>query len=179
MLTQKQLQARRKNAQKCKKYNNYKVVENIAYVELSNKKNIMICDIEDWEKQKEKCWLENTSNGYAETTTNGKKEKYHYHLLKNKQGYVRDHINKNKLDNRTCNLRYASKHANSINTKLSKANNSGFKGVCKYKNKWQAYICVNKKTINLGHFDDIESSVKARMKAEEIYHKPIIQKETL
>lgn len=54
MLTQKQLQARRKNAQKCKKYNNYKVIENIAYVELSNTKNIMICDIEDWEKQKEK-----------------------------------------------------------------------------------------------------------------------------
>ena len=112
-----------------KKYNEYKIVGENALVTLSNTKNIMICDLEDWERWKAYCWIENISNGYAETTINGKKQKYHYHLLENKNGYVRDHINRNKLDNRSENLRYATKHANSLNTKISKANKSGVKGV--------------------------------------------------
>ena len=120
MLTEKQLEARRKNAQKCKKYNDFVIIDGIAHVKMSNTKNIMLCDAYDWENQKKHCWLENISNGYAETTINGKKQKYHYHILQKKNGYITDHINRNKLDNRMCNLRYASKHANSINTKLSK-----------------------------------------------------------
>lgn len=180
MLTEKQLEARRKNAQKCKKYNDFVIIDGIAHVKMSNTKNIMLCDAYDWEKQKKHCWLENISNGYAETTINGKKQKYHYHILQKKNGYITDHINRNKLDNRMCNLRYASKHANSINTKLSKANKSGIKGVRQIKNgKWHAYICINGKTLHLGFFDNLNDAIISRKNAEEIYHKPILQKETL
>ena len=163
-----------------KKYNEYKIVGKNAFVTLSNTKSVMICDLEDWEKWKEYCWIENTSNGYAETTINGKKQKYHYHLLENKNGYIRDHINRNKLDNRSLNLRYATKHANSLNTNISKANKSGVKGVRKMKDgRWHAYIFFKRKSIHLGIFEQKEEAVKARNLAEQKYHKPIIQKETL
>lgn len=179
MLTEQQLIARRKNAQKCRKYNEYEVIGLVAYVKLSNTGSIMICDSDDWENYKNHCWHENTANGYVETTINGRKEKYHYHLLQEKSGFVRDHINKNRLDNRRSNLRYASQHANSLNTKLSKANKSGIKGVRQCKNgKWQSYICIDGKTISLGFYDDKNKATEARKTAEEKYHKPIIQKET-
>lgn len=163
-----------------KKYNEYKIAGENALVTLSNTKNIMICDLEDWERWKVYCWVENISNGYAETTINGKKQKYHYHLLENKNGYVRDHINRNKLDNRSENLRYATKHANSLNTKISKANKSGVKGVREMKDgRWHSYIFFKRKCIHLGIFEQKEEAINARKIAEEKYHKPIIQKETL
>lgn len=92
---------------------------------------------------------------------------------------MRDHINHNKLDNRRCNLRYLTKHANSINTKLSKANKSGVKGVRMLKNgKWHAYIFFNGKSKHLGFFENKEDAVNARLTAEEKYHKPVIEKKT-
>ena len=179
MLTEKQLQARRNNAQKCRKYNNYKIENGIAYVELSNTKNTMICDADFWEVIKCHCWCENNSNGYAETTIKKKKVKIQYLILEQKEGYVRDHINHNKLDNRRCNLRYLTKHANSINTKLSKANKSRVKGVRMSKNgKWHAYIFFNGKSKHLGFFENKEDAVNARLTAEEKYHKPVIEKKT-
>lgn len=179
MLTEKQLEARRKNAQKCKKYNNYEIKNDIAYVELSNTKNVMICDADFWEQIKRHCWSENTTNGYVETTINQKRVKIHYLILEDKVGYVRDHINNNKLDNRKCNLRYATKHANSLNTKISKANKSGVKGVRMSKNgKWHAYIFLNKKGIHLGFFENMKDAINARKEAECKYHNPIIMKET-
>lgn len=37
------------NAQKCRKPNKYSVIDGVAHVILSNTKNIMLCDAEDWE----------------------------------------------------------------------------------------------------------------------------------
>ncbi|MGJ4857070.1 HNH endonuclease [Labrys sp. La1] len=66
-----------------------------------------------------------------------------------------DHINGNTFDNRICNLRVATRALNIANSKLSKKNTSGYKGVSysKSRNKWQSYITVARKHIFLGNYD--------------------------
>lgn len=55
-----------------------------------------------------------------------------------------------------------------ISNKLSKANKSGVKGVCKKKNgKWVAQITFKNKTYNLGTYENKEDAIKARKEAEE------------
>lgn len=58
--------------------------------------------------------------------------------------------------------------AASLVTKRSKANTSGYKGVCfcKNTNKWRAYISFKGKRYYLGDFKDIELAAEARKEAE-------------
>ena len=53
-----------------------------------------------------------------------------------------DHINRDKLDNRKTNLRYADRSMNCLNIGIQKNNTSGVTGVsfCKLKQKWRAYV---------------------------------------
>lgn len=75
-----------------------------------------------------------------------------------------DHIDRNKLNNRKSNLRYCNQSQNNTNTKIRKDNTSGFKGVYfnKEKQKWRAYIFINKKYKSLGYFDKLEDAVYIR-----------------
>ena len=77
-----------------------------------------------------------------------------------------DHINNNTLDNRTENLRWATPTQNNFNSKISKNNTSGVKGVSYHKrdNKWIARIKINGKQTHLGSFDNKEDAIKARLK---------------
>lgn len=67
-----------------------------------------------------------------------------------KEGYVIDHINKDRSDNRKINLRYCLSSENSKNRKIQKNNKTGYKGV-RRNNKdggtWSAQIAVNGKRI--------------------------------
>ena len=82
-----------------------------------------------------------------------------------------DHINGIRTDNRICNLREASNNQNGKNLGLSKANTSGFKGVCfdKQTGKWRAFIKVNFKLINIGRFVNLQDAINARVAAEQQY----------
>ena len=82
-----------------------------------------------------------------------------------------DHINRNKLDNRKCNLRISDKTGNNRNVGLQKNNKSGITGVRwdKQTNKWKAEITVNYKNIYLGIFDSKEDAIKRRLIAEKKY----------
>lgn len=83
-----------------------------------------------------------------------------------KEGYVIDHINQIKYDNRKSNLRYATKSQNYINTKYK------IRGVYMNKNKkWYARIKVNGAVINLGTYQTREEAVSARQQAEIKYFK--------
>lgn len=79
-----------------------------------------------------------------------------------------DHINGIKTDNRICNLREATNSQNGKNLSISKANKSGYKGVCFEisNNRWKAYIRFNGKMISLGRFKNIEDAIKVRKEAE-------------
>ena len=64
------------------------------------------------------------------------------------------------------------------NKKVSISNTSGKTGVSfsKRKQNWQAYIYLKGKQFNLGYFDKKEDAIKARLKAEEEYFVPILEK---
>jgi len=71
-----------------------------------------------------------------------------------------DHKNNDPADNRIDNLRLATEAQNSRNTKLSKTNTSGYKGVywCSYRNRWRAAITINSKPVQLGRFKTPEEA---------------------
>lgn len=103
-----------------------------------------------------------TKEGYAcatkrENITNKPKTlRMHKLILNCPKGMEIDHINRNKLDNRKCNLRICTKSENRHNVGVRSNSTSGIKGISFHKltNKWQARIQINKKRITIGLFDN-------------------------
>jgi hypothetical protein len=79
-----------------------------------------------------------------------------------------DHINRDRADNRWCNLRLASASQNAMNSGLREANTSGVKGVSwsKSKRRWIAFITLNGKRRHLGSSTMIEEAKRIREAAE-------------
>lgn len=111
-----------------------------------------------------------TKNGYAycQISSDGKRTlvgMHHFVLGGTQEGYVVDHVNRDKSDNRICNLRLVTKSQNMMNSTCS-ANYvnkySKFKGVTydKQRDKWTAKIKINGKTINLGRFSTEQKAAK-------------------
>jgi hypothetical protein len=65
-----------------------------------------------------------------------------------------DHINRNRIDNRRSNLRYATRTQNQANKNKQKNNCSGYKGVSRHQTKWEARIKYRDKKLYLGRYDD-------------------------
>lgn len=82
-----------------------------------------------------------------------------------------DHINRNTLDNRKCNLRLCTPSQSVLN-RIPKKNSLGIPGVRQSPNseKYQARISVNKKSIYLGTFDTAEEASGAYIAASLKYH---------
>lgn len=115
----------------------------------------------------------NICKGYARTTKQIKKNRKTvrmHQLVMERMGLALDnftlcdHINRNKLDNRRCNLRPASISQNAANANIT-TNACGFKGVSKNYDKWVARISINGKVKHLGRFDTPE---KAALKYNEV-----------
>ena len=81
----------------------------------------------------------------------------------NLNGFVTDHINRNKLDNRKINLRVATYSQNHANIDKYGNKSSKYKGVCwdKSRNKWIVHIQINQKQAYIGRFDNEEDAAKA------------------
>ena len=78
---------------------------------------------------------------------------------------VLDHINKNKKDNRICNLRIVTNQQNSFNT-----NAKGYSYQKDAKRKWRSEIMVDGKSIYLGRFYTEEEARQAYLEAKQKYH---------
>lgn len=72
-----------------------------------------------------------------------------------------DHIDRDRANNRWANLRSATPSQNMGNTKLSKSNKSGARGVLFRDGKWMAVARANKKQIYLGRFASKSEAVAA------------------
>lgn len=132
----------------------------LFFTDLSNKS--IVCN---------KNWCK-VANGYASTHINGKQISIHRLLTNVDEHHLVDHINGLKRDNRNCNLRICNKSLNAFNTGLRKSNSSGKTGVYYRKDtqKWTAEIKKDNRKICLGCFDDIESAINAREKAEVLFY---------
>lgn len=151
-----------------KKYNDYNL--NGEYgIGYTSKGEEFYFDLEDYDLIKDYCWHIN-EDGYVVSTNN----LFHrivmgspdlYYDIDHKYGL------KTRNDNRKYNLRIATKSQNMMNVKRKSNNKSGVTGVIwhKRRQKWRAFITINKKLIELGFFVKFEDAVKARIKAEEEY----------
>lgn len=89
--------------------------------------------------------------------------KLHRVILKAPPGVEVDHINRNGLDNRKCNLRLASRIENCRNLSKRSGGSSKYKGVdwrAAHK-KFRARITVNKRLIELGYFESAKKAALA------------------
>ena len=85
------------------------------------------------------------------------------------EGFFTDHINRNKLDNRKCNLRTVTKSLNGLNRDVTVRNSSGYNGV-HFENqtkKWRAEMKIDGIKKSLGRFLNIKDAIFARKKAEQ------------
>lgn len=118
-------------------------------------------------------WRQN-SRGYVVTNLprNGAKTQvqlllHHLAIRKPSKGLVTDHINHDRLDNRSENLRHCTVAENQHNQDIGRSNTSGYKGVSfdAWARKYRAYIWLNKKSVKLGTFKTAEEAHEAYKQA--------------
>lgn len=130
----------------------------------------VIIDESDYKRVFPHKWRINTL-GYIGTKIDGKFFYLHRFIANTPKGMVTDHINGNRLDNRKSNLRICTTRENVINSKLSVNSQTGFRGVSfrKNRNKFRAYLMVNRKQIFLGSYTKLKDAIKARIIGEKKY----------
>lgn len=129
-------------------------------------------DLEDYDKIKDYCWIEDMAAERYHSLRARKKGTNRVVKMSEVLGYKNyDHENRNPFDNRKSNFRLATAQENARNRGLQKNNTSGFVGVCwdKESCKWLSYIKLNGKQIKLGRFINKEDAVRVRLNAEKKY----------
>lgn len=145
-------------------------MENIKKIKLTRGK-VTLVDAEDFEWLNQWKWYCD-ARGYAVRDAGGRENRKHikmHRLLNNTpRGFVTDHINRNKLDNRKANLRTATSSTNLFNRGLNKNNKSGYKGVVWREDtkRWTARIKIFYKNIYLGCYKSKRKAIAARKSAE-------------
>lgn len=133
------------------------------------KKRVVKIDKNDLAKV-ERCFWHINSKGYAQRlVSKGKYQLLHHYLFGRKDGFLVDHINRDRLDNRKSNLRFVTRSGNNFNHKVRNTSKSGITGVS-WKNKskcWVAKIGYNNTTIELCHTKDKNLAIAKRLEAEE------------
>jgi hypothetical protein len=139
----------------------------------TNKGEEILIDDEDFESVSQFTWYIH-SRGYVVSYTSRKSEggrkqlKLHRFITNCPDDKIIDHANRNKLDNRKCNLRITNHQMNTANSKPQGTRK--YKGVHKHHNKWRALIGFNGKSIHLGLFDTPEKAAKTyNDKASELF----------
>jgi len=112
----------------------------------------------------------NIPSRYAVTFRSGYKQRKYLHnfIMWSPDGFDIDHINKNPLDNRKCNLRIVSRGQNNANgTRINKHGHRGIHFASGDRNKpWCAEIKHNKTKKHLGYFLTKDEAIEARKIAE-------------
>lgn len=149
--------------------NNYVIEGDVVKVFFRTKEGFFLIDKTDLDKIKHCTWYLNVT-GYPSTIYKRKHTTLHRYLMGvNPEGKVVDHINRNKLDNRRSNLRFATISENVLNSTRGRKNlerypNAGIryrkgKRVDTYKVEIHG---VNDKTIYIGSYRTFEEAVLIR-----------------
>ena len=133
----------------------------MKHIELANGKGVVIVD-DEWYPLLSQWKWHLTCKGYAERSVRpGYGTMMHRVVNMTPQGLWTDHINGNKLDNRAANLRSCTNAENSQSRKRKSAAKSGYRGVSKKNNRFQATITINYKSHYIGMFDTAEEAARA------------------
>ena len=116
----------------------------------------ILLDQDDFEQLKGFKWRVN-DKGYAICDHKGKTLKMHHMVCMAPEGLVVDHRNRNRLDNRRCNLRTVTPRVNALNRTPCRQ----VKGVYKNAGKFEAKIKVMGKLIYIGRFATEDEAAKA------------------
>ena len=114
--------------------------------------------------------------GYLKLAVDGKEYRASRLAFLYMEGYTPeyevDHINRDRNDDRWCNLRHVSRQCNARNIGIRSDNKSGIMGICwrKDTNQWKSYISIDGKLINITHSNKLIDAVKARLEAEKKYN---------
>ena len=132
-----------------------------GYVECVTKKGEVIkVDAEDVEILKLHNWV--VASKYAITYIKRYPLPMQNYIINPPKGYIVDHINRDRLDNRKCNLRIATTQQNGMNrTKCGSNYTSKYKGVSKDKKKWIAQITKDGKRTLIGRYETQEEAARA------------------
>ena len=128
-------------------------------------------DIEFIDFVKAHCWHYDKC-GYVRSRINGKGVRLHRYVMGvTDSAIIVDHIvhppwGEHQVDNRKSNLRLVTNSQNQMNSKISKNNTTGVKGVSKSGNQYVARIMIKGKSISLGYYSTLEEAAKARQDAE-------------
>jgi hypothetical protein len=140
-------------------------------IQLENSEHQAIVDDEDFDRVRSYKWKYH--RGYARHFASEGIKMYLHRFIMNvpMRNPIVDHINGDKLDCRRENLRKCSKQENNRNaSKREKTTSSKYKGVYKHKDKWRAYIYLNKKKISLGCYEnEIDAALAYDKKAKELF----------
>lgn len=95
-----------------------------------------------------------STHGYATRHDGPSKIQIHQILLQVEDGFEVDHENRNRLDNRRCNLRPSTHQKNTFNSNLRKHKTSRFRGVHwdSSRQRWTAVIQRNGTAFHIGRF---------------------------
>lgn len=116
-----------------------------------------------------KFYVGTSNGGYPTSSFDKNTSKYlhrlmHHFILPKQEGVEVDHINRNKLDNRRCNLRYVTRSQNIRNQGLRKDNKSGHTGIWynPSKRKWRLIIRIENVLYCIGGFHSLEEAVEIK-----------------
>lgn len=157
-----------------KKFNEYKIIDNVVIGKSSNSDDEFFVDLDDFEKIKDICWSVyiNKSNmkelrGWDQNT----KKTYRMHAFLGFDGY--DHKDRNELNNRKNNLRIATNQEQVWNRSKSPNKTSEVIGVsyCSRDDLWCAEFMYNGKRILRKTFKSEIEAIMCRLNTEVKYIK--------
>lgn len=159
-------------SERLKQYNEYDLSGDIG-IGYTNDNEKFYFDLSDYNAIKDYCWYIN-QHGYVEAKCGEIHIKMHRFVLKDvdvPDGYVIDHIDRNKANNSKDNLRILSFRENTINKDAPSNNSSGIIGVhwSTQNKRWIVQIGINNQRKYIGSFVDKTEAIIARLKAEKEY----------
>jgi hypothetical protein len=150
----------------------------VMYIEstLEHETREVILDTSVHENIKKYRWTtygKKPNNDYAWRNDFGPLHRHVLGLPRNDKTVV-DHINRNRFDNRLCNIRATNQFVNMRNHNMFKTNTSGHNGVQfeKDRRKWTAKLCIDGTQKRIGSFDNKNDAIVDRSSAEQRYWKP-------